>query len=56
MFHHRFQTQTNVFHAHCSDLERKLLSFPPKLGELGIPIFSETPKESRNFPPWYRKI
>ena len=26
----------------CSDLERKLLSFPPKLGVLGIPIFSET--------------
>ena len=26
----------------CSDLERKLLSFPPKLGGFGIPIFSET--------------
>ena len=26
----------------CSDLERKLLSFPPKLGGLGIPMFSET--------------
>ena len=27
---------------HCSDIERKLLSFPPRLGGLGIPIFSET--------------
>ena len=26
----------------CSDLERKLLFFPPKLGGLGIPIFSKT--------------
>ena len=25
----------------CSDIERKLFSFPPKLGGLGIPIFSE---------------
>ena len=26
----------------CSENERKLLSLPPKLGGLGIPIFSET--------------
>ena len=26
----------------CSGIERKLLSFPPKLCGLGIPIFSET--------------
>ena len=26
----------------CSEIERKLLSLPPKLGGLGIPIFSET--------------
>ena len=25
----------------CSNLERKLLSLPPKLGGLGLPIFSE---------------
>ena len=35
----------------CSDLERKLLSFPPKLGGLRIRIFSETAEESTNFPP-----
>ena len=27
---------------HCSDIERKLLSLPSKLGGLGIPIFEET--------------
>ena len=26
---------------HCSDIERKLLSFPSKLGGLGIPMFAE---------------
>ena len=26
---------------HCSNIERKLLSLPPKLGGLGIPIFAE---------------
>ena len=26
---------------HCSDIERKLLSLPSKLGGLGIPIFAE---------------
>ena len=26
---------------HCSNIERKLLSFPSKLGGLGIPIFAE---------------
>ena len=33
----------------CSDLQRKLLSFPPKLGELGIPIFSETAEREYTF-------
>ena len=33
----------------CSDLERKLLSFPPKLGGLGIPIFSETAEREYKF-------
>ena len=28
----------------CSDLERKLLSFPSKLGGFGVPIFSGTAK------------
>ena len=26
---------------HCSDIDRKLLSLPSKLGGLGIPIFAE---------------
>ena len=33
----------------CSGLERKLLSFPPKLGALGIPIFSETAGKEYTF-------
>ena len=33
----------------CSDLERKLLSFPPKLGGPGIPIFSETAEKEYKF-------
>ena len=33
----------------CSDLERKPLSFPPKLGGLGIPIFSETTEREYKF-------
>ena len=33
----------------CFDLERKLLSFPPRLGGLGIPIFSETGKREYEF-------
>ena len=35
----------------CSDLERKLLSFPAKLDGFGIPIFSETVEREYNFPP-----
>ena len=34
----------------CSDLERKVLSFPAKLGGFGIPIFSETVEREYNFP------
>ena len=33
----------------CSDLERKLLSFPPELGELGIPLFRETAEKEYKF-------
>ena len=33
----------------CSELDRKLLSFPPKLGGLGIPIFSETAEREYKF-------
>ena len=33
----------------CSDLERKLLSFPPKLDGLGIPKFSETTEREYKF-------
>ena len=35
----------------CSDLERKILSFPAKLGGYGILIFSETAARDYNFPP-----
>ena len=33
----------------CSYLERKLLSFPAKLGGFGMPIFSETVEREYNF-------
>ena len=33
----------------CSNIERKLLSFPPKLGGLGIPIFSEIADKEYKF-------
>ena len=33
----------------CSDLKGKLLSLPPKLGGLGIPIFSETAEREYKF-------
>ena len=33
----------------CSDIERKLLSFPPKFGGLGIPIFSEIADKEYKF-------
>ena len=32
----------------CSDIERKLMSLPPKLGGLGIPIFSEIADQEFN--------
>ena len=32
----------------CSDIERKLMSLPPKLGGLGIPIFSEITDQEFN--------
>ena len=45
------KTHTSNDHrgVNCSDLESKLLSFPPKLGELGIPIFSETAEREYKF-------
>ena len=30
---------------HCSNIKRKLLPLPAKLGELGIPIFAEIPDQ-----------
>ena len=39
----------NYRRINCSDFESKLLSFPPKLGGLGIPIFSETAEREYKF-------
>ena len=35
---------------HCSNIERKLLSLPSKLGGLGIPIFAEFQIKNMNIP------
>ena len=41
---------------HCSNIERKLLSLPSKLGALGIPIFAETSNEEYEYSLMFSKV